>query len=78
MKTILAAFAFVAVAASPAFADCAGDLAKIDEAMKTAQLDEAKKTQAMGLVDTAKAANDKGDAAACETATKEVLALLGM
>jgi hypothetical protein len=78
MKTILAAFALVAVAASPALAACADDLAKIDEAMKTAQLDEAKKTQAMTLVDTAKAANDKGDATACETATKEVLALLGM
>jgi hypothetical protein len=78
MKTILTALVVTAGLAAPAFADCAGDLAKIDEAMKTAKLDDASATKAKGMVDTAKAANDKGDAAACEAATKEVLAMLGM
>ena len=80
MKTVLAAAALVAFLVTPSFAaeDCAAELTKIDEAMKTATVDDATKTKLTGLVDQAKASNDKGEADACNTSAKEALAPLGM
>jgi hypothetical protein len=80
MKTVFAAVTLVAILATPAFAqqDCAASLAKIDDAMKTVTIDDATKAQLEGLVNDAKAANDNGDAAACEAKAGEALALLGM
>lgn len=79
MKSTLAIAALAtALLAGPAFADCAGDLTKIDEAMKSAKLDEATTTKVKTAYDTAKAAQTANDATACETATKEIMTLLGM
>ena len=80
MKTILAATALAAFLVTPAFAaeDCAASLMKIDEAMKTATVDDQTKAKLTELVDQAKSANDKGDAADCSAKATEAMTLVGL